>query len=129
MKAEKNVSTVKKKYPGFYFRCSPAEKRRYQQMAKEKGIDLTKLIKLRLDGDQPIKDYTLEKQFFGQLHELTKEMGHIGNNINQVTMVLHQINNSQKIEEGEYRELAELLKQYMESRDKLSHELQKAFFR
>lgn len=119
---------TRKKYPGFYFRCSEEEKCRFQSLAKSKGMDLSKLIRLRLAGDQPLKDYTLEKEFFQQLHLLTREMSYIGHNLNQVTSALHQINNAQKIEAGEFSQLINELKRYNELRDHLSLQLQKAFF-
>lgn len=119
---------TKKKYPGFFFRCTEAEKARYQALAKSQGMELSKLIRHRLAGDQPLKDYTREAAFFQQLNLLTREMSYIGHNINQVTTALHQINNSQKIEAGEFALILSELKRYNDLRDQLSYQLQKAFF-
>ncbi len=100
------------------FRIKGKEKTALQTEAKAKGISLTELLKAKLYG-QPVPDRKYDKNLFESIDKLTREMNSIGNNINQSTIALHQINNSQKMEAGDFRQFNELLKQYIGTRDEL----------
>lgn len=111
-----------------HLRVTKEDKRWIKERAKKTGQTITDFIIAGLYG-APIKDYNLEKEFFLQLNALTKELGHIGNNINQVTIAIHQINKSQKMEQGEFAEFNKLMQVYMAKRNELSEKLEKVFFR
>ena len=81
------------------FRIKGKEKAALQAEAKEKGIGLTELLKARLYG-RPTRDKVYDKSNFESIDRLTREMNSIGNNINQSTITIHQIKNSQKWRQG-----------------------------
>jgi hypothetical protein len=94
-----------------HLRVTKEHKKWIKERAAKTGQTITDFIIAGLQG-APTKDYNLEKEFFLQLNVLTKELGHIGNNINQVTIAIHQINKSQKMEQGEFAEFNKLMQQY-----------------
>lgn len=106
------------------FRIKGKEKTALQAEAKGKGISLTELLKARLYG-RAARDRVYDKSIFESIDRLTREMNSIGNNINQSTIAIHQIKNSQKMEAGDFREFNELLKQYISTRDQLRDLLSK----
>lgn len=110
-----------------HFRVSADKKREIKKIAGKAGLSITELILSRLENIQ-LKDYEKEDKFLLKLNELTQELGFIGNNINQVTVAIHQIKNSQRIEHGEFQEFNKLLEQYLARRNELSESLQKIFF-
>lgn len=75
----------------------------------------------------PIKDYQKENEFLPKLNELTKHPGYIGNNINQITIAIHNLKSSGEINLGGLKEFNNLMRQYLESRTELSENLQKIF--
>jgi hypothetical protein len=110
-----------------YFRVSSDKKAEIKKVAGKAGLSVTDLILARLEN-LPIKDYQKENQLLSKLNELTQELGFIGNNINQVTVAIHQIKNSQRMENGEFQEFNKLMEQYLTKRNELSESLQKIFF-
>jgi hypothetical protein len=110
-----------------HVRVTKEDKKWIKDRAGKSGQTITNFILASLQG-VAIKDYNLEKEFFLQLNLLTKELGHIGKNINQVTIAIHQINKAQKMEQGEFAEFNKLMQQYLAKRNELSEKLQKLFF-
>jgi hypothetical protein len=108
-------------------RISEEDKATFRKMAEEKSTSITELILSGLKG-LPVRDYTHEKQFLQYLFNLTKELNYLGNNINQVTIAIHQINNGHKIPANEFAAFNALLRQYLESRDILSKQISEIFF-
>ncbi len=106
------------------FRIKGKEKELLQAEAKGKGISLTELLKARLYG-RPPRDRVYDRNLFASIDQLTREMNSIGNNINQSTIAIHQIKNSQKMEAGDFRQFNALLQQYIGSRDQLRDLLSK----
>ena len=106
------------------FRIKGKEKSVLQAEAKGKGISLTELLKARLYG-QRVPDRVYDKAIFESIYKLTQEINSIGNNINQSTIAIHQIKNSQKIEAGDFKQFNSLLQQYLNSRDRLCDLLSK----
>jgi len=106
------------------FRIKGKEKAALQAEAKGKGISLTELLKARLYG-RPVRDRVYDKGIFESIEKLTREMNSIGNNINQSTIAIHQIKNSQKMEHGDFRQFNVLLQQYIGTREELRDLLSK----
>lgn len=106
------------------FRIKGKEKAALQAEAKGKGISLTELLKAQLYG-RPVRDRVYDKGIFESIEKLTREMNSIGNNINQSTIAIHQIKNSQKMEAGDFRQFNVLLQQYIGTREKLRDLLSK----
>ncbi len=106
------------------FRIKGKEKELLQAEAKGKGISLTELLKARLYG-RPAGDRVYDKNLFASIDKLTREMNSIGNNINQSTIAIHQIKNSQKIEARDFKQFNSLLQQYIGTRDQLRELLSK----
>lgn len=94
------------------FRTNKKTKSALQSEAKGKGISLTELIMARLNGQQ-VPDRVYDKNIFESIDKLTREMNSIGNNINQSTIAIHQIKNSQKMEAGDFKQFNSLLQQYL----------------
>ena len=99
----------------------PAEKKQaLLEMAKKNGIDLSELIRLRLD-DLPVTNQKLKNEFFKLMIDMTTEMNKIGTNINQITA---GYNKHLKFLEAEaacesIREFNRLFKIYQERIDRL----------
>lgn len=86
--------------------------------AKEMGVPLTELIIKLLKG-QNVPDRKNQEQLFYHLSTITKEINMIGKNINQATTAIHQINNSNKMEMGEFSSFMALLNQYNNKQEEL----------
>lgn len=80
-----------------------------------------------LDGIQ-VSDRKNQQQLFDHISKLTREMNMVGKNINQATMALHQINNSNKIEMDEFRIFMDLLNEFISKQDELKTGLNKIIF-
>ena len=106
------------------FRIKGKEKVALQAEAKGKGISLTELLKARVNGRRA-PDRVYDKNIFESIDKLTREMNSIGNNINQSTIAIHQIKNSQKMEAGDFKQFNMLLQQYIASREDLRELLSK----
>jgi hypothetical protein len=109
-------------------RISNEKKKELQELADQTGRSMTDIIMYRLENI-PLRNYNKENEILVYLHKLTQELGHIGRNINQVTIAIHQINNSQKIEQGEFAQFQNLMDQYLAKRNELSEKLEKIFFK
>lgn len=106
------------------FRTNKKTKFALQTLAKEKGISLTELILARLNGQQ-VPDRMYDKSIFESIDKLTRVMNSIGNNINQTTIAIHQIKNSQKMETGDFKQFNSLLQQYLMTSNQLRELLSK----
>ena len=89
-------------------------------VAERNGIDLSELIRLRLD-DLPVTNQKLKNEFFKLMIDMTAEMNKIGTNINQITA---GYNKHLKFLEAEaacesIREFNQLFKIYQERIDRL----------
>ncbi len=109
------------------FRISKKIKAALKTTAKEKGISLTELLMAKING-QPVPDRIHDQNLFASIDQLTRELNCIGNNINQSTIAIHQIKNSQKMEAGDFKQFNNVLQQYITTsnqlRDLLSKSLQ-----
>jgi hypothetical protein len=111
-----------------YIRIPKQKKKELLQLAKERKVSVTQIMLAALDNI-PLKDYAHEKQFLPQLLELTRELHHIGNNINQATVAIHLIKNGHQLPTSELEDFNILMKRYMHSRDVLSKQLAGIFFK
>ena len=71
-------------------RISSEEKEALKKTALENGLDLSELIRLRLDN-LPVIDRKYKNDLFQLILELSQEINPIGNNMNQLTKVVHQL--------------------------------------
>lgn len=108
-------------------RLTPDEKKYIKGKAKELGATLTDVIVTRVK-DLPLRDYRFEKVFFSTTLQFTNKVNHIGNNINQAVMSLHQIRNNQKLPDYECEQLMMELKNTQKMLNDFSFILEKAFF-
>lgn len=99
-------------------RVTKEQKLKISALAKERGITMTELLLNNATGSNT-RNRIFDAAAFSAVATVSKEMNHIGNNLNQVTLALHQINKGSKIEVGEYHELNVLLNQYVQSRETL----------
>lgn len=60
----------------------------------------------------PVKDYQKENEFLLKLNQVTQELGYIGNNINQATLAIPQLKNSDRVNMGEIDDFNSLMRQY-----------------
>jgi hypothetical protein len=93
-------------------RLTKADKERYNQKARTLGIGLSELVLSSLEAT-PVAERWDREKLFDHIWKLTKEMNLIGRNINQATVAIHQIKNSEKMEDGEFREYNRLIRVYM----------------
>ncbi len=108
-------------------RVKPSHKKALLESAKKNGITLTEFIITRSRGGT-IPDRVYDKTIFTSIASLTTELNRIGNNINQATTALHQINKNQKIEQGDFERFLSLLECYLQSREALKQLLLKTQF-
>ena len=106
------------------FRMPHDELEKVRRTARAHGITLTELIRLRL-RDLPLPDRTVEQERFTSIHALTREMQHIGHNINQVTAAIHRANKMNLPIGGEIQRFSVLLESYLTSRESLRSLLEK----
>lgn len=108
-------------------RVKPSLKKALLESAKKNGITLTEFIIIR-SGGGTIPDRVYDKAIFTSIASLTTELNRIGNNINQATTALHQINKNQKIDQGDFERFLSLLESYLQSREALKQLLLKTQF-
>lgn len=125
MKKEKKAKATLE--DAIIFRTSVNDKTNYIAKAVELGMSLSELIHSLLKNIK-LPDRQNEKQLFEALSQLTREINAIGNNINQVTVAIHQIKNSQKMQLDEFEQFNFLLQQYLLKRDELRDVIYKAMF-
>jgi hypothetical protein len=101
-------------------RVEPELKAKYRMAAADKGLTLTELILLSVDGVQI--DYRYDKAFKTELLLLKKEMNAIGKNINQVTHVIHILKNQGNLYDRELKVFNELLAGYSERINKINEQ-------
>ena len=110
-------------------RITAEKKKRLLETAGKNGMDLSELIRLRLD-DLPVANQRLKDEFFTLVIELTAEMNKTGTNINQVTANYNRQMKMLQTEAacGSLKEFNLLFKSYQEKIDRLYfhiHELLK----
>ena len=110
-----------------HVRVTEEEKAKLKKTATQAGLTITEIISARLK-DMPVKNYQKENEFLLKLNELTQQLGYIGNNINQVTVSIHQIKSSLLMDSEPINEFNSLMRQYLETRSELSDNLKKIFF-
>lgn len=103
------------------FRTTKASKDKLKAIAKRKGITLTDVIE-KLLHDLPIPDINR----FTAIHNLTKEINYIGNNINQITIAIRQMNADKKLPDGEFERLMESIQSFVEMRRQMADLLRQA---
>lgn len=108
-------------------RITVDKKKVYKKKAKDLGLNLTELVINLLEGLQP-PDREAQNSLYAYLTKITKEMNHIGNNINQVTTAIHQIKNHGIIEMGEFNTFNKLLSEYNSKRENLREAINKIMF-
>ena len=109
-------------------RIEEQELLRVKKLALSRGMTMTDIIMHRLNN-LPVPDYTHEKELFGLIEGLTREMNHIGNNINQVTTNLHILRRTNRHPGQEIMQFNKLFQTYLEKRDDLKACLDKLLYR
>lgn len=101
---------------------------RLKKLGASRGMTMTDIIHYRLQN-LPIPDYTHERELFSHIQALTREMNHIGNNINQVTANLHILRNNHQYPGNEILRFNSLFQAYLEKRDALKACFDKLLYR
>ena len=101
---------------------------RLKKLGLNRGMTMTDIIHHRL-RNLPIPDYTHERELFSHIQALTREMNHIGNNINQVTTNLHILRKNRQYPGQEMIRFNSLFQAYLEKRDDLKACLDKLLYR
>jgi|GWRWMinimDraft_15_1066023.scaffolds.fasta_scaffold19582_2 hypothetical protein len=101
---------------------------RLKQLALTRGMTMTDIIHYRLHN-LPIPDYTHERALFGHIQALTREINHIGNNINQVTTNLHILRKNRQYPGREIMQFNSLFQTYLDKRDELKASIDKLIYR
>ena len=118
---------VAKKSGRLEIRITEANKKHLEERANSFGITMAEIITGFIDGS-PVVDKKTKNEKFQAIHTLCKEINYIGKNINQITIAIRQINSGKKIEDGEFKILAQELKKYNEKQDEISELLGKNLF-
>ena len=69
-----------------YIRLTEKEKRWLQNIANDKGVTISEIL----------RDYNHEKEYTPVLLSVIKELRYLNNNINQATVILHEVSNGRK---------------------------------
>jgi hypothetical protein len=96
---------------------------RLRKHARRKGQTMTQFVLHRL-RNEPVPDLRWQRQLHAVLRDVAREINHVGNNINQVTMHLHILRRRR----GEtpvpvMEEFNRLFRTYMESIESLCRRL------
>lgn len=116
-----------KKSERMEIRLNPQNKKILESIAKKFSVPKSEVITSFIEN-QPLVDMNEKKERFAAINSLSKEINYIGKNINQITIALRQIRSDNKIEDGEFRLIAEQLLRYNESRDKISELIRENLF-
>ena len=100
------------------FRIPPADLERVRKAARNRGIPLAELIRLRLQ-DLPLPDRNRQSERFDDLRVIGWELQQIGNNINQVTAAIHRANLRNLPADRALARFNALMESYLQSRDRL----------
>jgi len=73
-----------------HIRRTSDEKKKIGATAASLHLSITELILLRC-RDLPLRDKERERKLYAAMMELTGEMNHIGNNINQAVTAIHKL--------------------------------------
>ncbi|MEY2916289.1 MAG: hypothetical protein RIS73_3 [Bacteroidota bacterium] len=92
-------------------RMKASDKTSLKILAKQRGITVSKLV-LSCLANKSVPDFSSRLKLLEGIGGLVKEMNAIGNNINQLTIAIHQIKHSRKIAAGEYLQLIESITKY-----------------
>jgi hypothetical protein len=109
-------------------RISVEQKKILQGFAKENGMDLSELIRLRLN-DLPIANQKLKNEFFQFMLDMTAEINKVGVNINQITAGYNtHLKNFEFVSANEnIREFNILFENYRQKIDRIYYYLNELF--
>jgi mobilization protein NikA len=110
------------------FRATEEEMTAIKLLAKQRKISVSELILLSIKN-VPLKDYSHEKEFLPHLLQLIKELRYLNNNINQATIVLHQVNNGHKYSQEELAVFNTLLKEDIRLKEILVRQLDQRMYK
>jgi hypothetical protein len=82
---KKKRSENRKRTAQFRVRLTPGELDKFRAEAKAEDMDLAALIRLRMTGSKGPRTRGPKDEARGALHELRRELGYVGNNLNQLT--------------------------------------------
>ncbi len=85
---------------------------------------MTEVVLMRL-RNAPIPDYAFHQELYALLQDTTREINHIGNNINQVTVNLHILRKRQQSPIVELDHFNRLYESYLKLLEQLSIRLDK----
>lgn len=122
---EKKIST--KLDTKIILRVAANDKIKYKKKAKDLGISLSELILSLLEGLPP-PDRKQYESLYLYISKLTTEMNYIGNNINQVTTVIHQTKNNGQLDMSDFNTFNKLFQEYNSKRDSLKEQINKIIF-
>jgi hypothetical protein len=94
-----------------YIRISEDDKNYFESLAKRRCITITELF-LSAAKNVTVKDYRQEEERSRILQTLSKEINCVGHNINQATIVLHQLRITASSDSGELKRFNDLQTTY-----------------
>jgi Bacterial mobilisation protein (MobC) len=101
-----------------WIRLSAREKEKIKKIAKENGLSMTELVLLRCSGQIVVNKFDYNR-YKASIHEVSREINAIGNNINQVTHAIHICNRKDITLHHELMRFNELMVIYQESHAQL----------
>jgi hypothetical protein len=106
-----------------HIRLPTHELDRLRTLARKKGLTMTGIVLLRLKN-APVPDLHRQRELTTLLEDVTREINHIGNNINQATMHLHILR--RRRDESQvpvFEEFNRLFRTYLETIEALGRRL------
>ncbi|HEV3252477.1 MAG TPA: hypothetical protein VGZ71_16065 [Puia sp.] len=114
-----------KKDKKLWIRLSDREKEKIKKIAKENGLSMTELVLLRCSGQIVVNKFDYNR-YKASIHEVSREINAIGNNINQVTHAIHICNRKDISIHLQLKRFNELMNIYQESHAQLRNLLKEA---
>jgi Bacterial mobilisation protein (MobC) len=101
-----------------WIRLSAREKEKIKKVARENGLSMTELVLLRCSGQLVVNKFDYNR-YKASIHDVSREINAIGNNINQVTHAIHVCNRTDKSMDQQLKRFNELMAIYQESHAQL----------
>ena len=102
----------------FYVRMEKSEIERLRRVAQRRGLTMTELVRCRLRNQDP-PDRAFQRAAWEALEPITRELQHIGHNLNQATAAVHRANLRMLPIGPELERFNRLLEAYLGTREAL----------
>ncbi|HAO05684.1 MAG TPA: hypothetical protein DCQ50_01610 [Chryseobacterium sp.] len=102
-----------------HIRISLEDKEYIRKIVAQHGLDSISEFILLAIKSVPIQDKSFQREFIDNIKSLTRELNHIGNNINQAVTAIHIMNLRHEFNADELKRFNALMETYLQRREEL----------